>query len=546
MNSTALTIVALAGCLSPLQAQPYPPWPKVWVSPAWVEAQWGGYGKIAPGAIFQVDGYGLGPENPQVAGFPLGKNLAGTSVRVTVGETAVDALVLQAGWSGVRMILPSSTPLGDASLVVEFNGERSNTFGVQIVRQSPGIWGGVAQNFYTAKDVRTNAYDQPARPGQPVVLWGTGFGPVAGDEAAGPLPGDLHLNLEVLVGGKRARVLYAGRSGCCAGIDQIVFETPAGVEGCRVPVVVRLPDQGLETQYVRLSIAASGGRCTYRGGIPQSLLEKLDQRLKTQGHLDVGSTSLGSFSVEPTERGGSLTASFWRQSSEHVEDLIPDDASMAPGTCAGVGAPPGYSTSGGGFQILDAGPTLTLQTPQGPMSLSRTSPPQGWEAVEYYDGGSAVPERLAAGNYSLDNGGRDDNPWSAFHVSPFRVEFALPEVSFSWTNQDGLNAVRRAEGFPITWSGGDPATGYVVIYGSFFSYTEAGAGTAASFFQCFERADQGKFFVPPEILSQPNARSANALVLYVRHLLYRPLEAPGLDLLMFRYSVANGRRIRVE
>ena len=48
--------------------------------------------------------------------------------------------------------------------------------------------------------------------------------------------------VEVYVGGKRADVTYRGRSGCCAGIDQIVFTVPQGVEGCYVPVVVKTGD----------------------------------------------------------------------------------------------------------------------------------------------------------------------------------------------------------------------------------------------------------------------------------------------------------------
>jgi uncharacterized protein (TIGR03437 family) len=50
------------------------------------------------------------------------------------------------------------------------------------------------------------------------------------------------VDAEVYVGGKRAAVTYKGRSGCCAGIDQIVFTVPEGVEGCYVPVVVKTGD----------------------------------------------------------------------------------------------------------------------------------------------------------------------------------------------------------------------------------------------------------------------------------------------------------------
>src|SRR5262245_44653229 len=47
-----------------------------------------------------------------------------------------------------------------------------------------------------------------ARPKDLLVFWGTGFRSGAG--------------LEVIVGSQPARVLYAGRSGCCADLDQVV------------------------------------------------------------------------------------------------------------------------------------------------------------------------------------------------------------------------------------------------------------------------------------------------------------------------------------
>lgn len=53
----------------------------------------------------------------------------------------------------------------------------------------------------------------------------------------GAIPGNIEQqDLQALVGGRLARIVYAGRSGCCAGMDEIVFEVPAGIEGCNVPV----------------------------------------------------------------------------------------------------------------------------------------------------------------------------------------------------------------------------------------------------------------------------------------------------------------------
>ena len=76
-------------------------------------------------------------------------------------------------------------------------------------------------------------------PGQAMIIWATGLGRVAGNEAAGPLPGDITVNIKVYVGGIEATLIAKGRSGCCAGADQIAFYIPNNaVISCNTPVYV--------------------------------------------------------------------------------------------------------------------------------------------------------------------------------------------------------------------------------------------------------------------------------------------------------------------
>src|SRR5579864_7848457 len=49
---------------------------------------------VAQGALFSITGTGFGPATPTQAAYPLTTNLAGTSAKVTVGGTAVDALIV--------------------------------------------------------------------------------------------------------------------------------------------------------------------------------------------------------------------------------------------------------------------------------------------------------------------------------------------------------------------------------------------------------------------------------------------------------------------
>jgi uncharacterized protein (TIGR03437 family) len=73
--------------------------------------------------------------------------------------------------------------------------------------------------------VELNTLTNSADPKSTMILYGTGLGPVAAvDDAQIPTPGALPGTMpEVLVGGKAATVTYAGRSGCCPGLDQIIL-----------------------------------------------------------------------------------------------------------------------------------------------------------------------------------------------------------------------------------------------------------------------------------------------------------------------------------
>ncbi len=218
---------------------------------------------IARGSIFAVFGQDLGPEQLQVVSrFPLSARLAGTSVRVSVAGQSVDALILYTSASQVGAVLPSGTPVGQGTLTVSYDGQASTSVPVNIVDQAPGLFTvnqqGTGPAAVTDENYVLITRERPANPGQTVILWATGLGPVAGDEAGGPLPGPLP-GAGVTVGGQPAAVLYAGRSGCCAGLDQIHVVIPQGPQGCDVPVV--LTAGGVVSNTATVAIAPPGANC---------------------------------------------------------------------------------------------------------------------------------------------------------------------------------------------------------------------------------------------------------------------------------------------
>ena len=143
------------------------------------------------------------------------------------------------------------------------------------------------QNANSGTDQPVNTLTVGARPGQLVIIWGTGLGPVTENEATGARPGDMpSVPVEVYVGGKRADVTYRGRSGCCAGIDQIVFTVPQGVEGCYVPVVVKIGD--VVSNFTTMTVSSRAGSCTDLSGMSANQLESAQR----SGTLRTGGVSL--------------------------------------------------------------------------------------------------------------------------------------------------------------------------------------------------------------------------------------------------------------
>src|SRR5947209_18278829 len=95
---------------------------------------------IAQGSIFTIFGTGLGPDTlTSASGFPLPPSLNGTSVRITSGATTVNAVLLYVSAGQVGAILPSQTPLGNATLTVTYNGQTSAPEPIIVARRKFGI-----------------------------------------------------------------------------------------------------------------------------------------------------------------------------------------------------------------------------------------------------------------------------------------------------------------------------------------------------------------------------------------------------------------------
>ena len=92
----------------------------------------------------------------------------------------------------------------------------------------------------------------PAQPGELVILYATGLGQVTPAVATGALPAGPSKTVApvtVTIGGINVSPPdFAGLAGCCVGLNQINVRVPAGVSsGNAVPVVLTIGGQSSNT-----------------------------------------------------------------------------------------------------------------------------------------------------------------------------------------------------------------------------------------------------------------------------------------------------------
>jgi uncharacterized protein (TIGR03437 family) len=182
--------------------------------------------QIAPGELVSLLGYGIGPTTGVGASGPsLPNQLAG--VQVSFGGFAAPLLYVQSH------VINAQVPwelAGQTSTTVRISypGVASADTPVLLARSLPGIFG--VRN----SDGTLNSPSNPAKPGDFIVIYGTGGGPTSPAGVTGalwtlttPLP-TLTLKVSVTIGGENASVLYAGASPqSSSGIFQINVLLPS-------------------------------------------------------------------------------------------------------------------------------------------------------------------------------------------------------------------------------------------------------------------------------------------------------------------------------
>ena len=480
---------------------------------------------VARGSWFIVTGTGLGPASISVQNAPpYSATLSGTGITFTPagGGAPVSALMYYTMATQVAGLLPSSTPAGVYNVTVTYNQRTSAPATVNVVEHNFGFatqtsnGQGPAQATYNGYDLNrftTGSIGQwslrPAKPGDVMVLWGTGLGADPASDINGGSSGDqtASAQVSVLVSGIAVTPAYAGRSNE-PGLDQINFTVPTTVTpSCFASLQVsaggRLSNLG------SIAVAADGTACT-SPALTQAQLHTLDMGgTLTAGGLQIGKSSM-IYTSSVSENTDAAAAWFGKYSVDAVANS--NLAVVQPGACflvhragtadqLGFGLPPA--------QTLDAGAQLTLNGPNASnMALPRQSG-DTYFATLYSTGIAGVgavgtSPILTAGTYTMAGTGGAD-------VGAFSTSIALPG-DFAWTNEGSIaNPIPRNTPLAVTWTGN--AGGLVVILGAALTRT-AGTGIGSTYsalgFNCVAQASANSFTVPANILQQLPAVSGSA------------------------------------
>ena len=460
---------------------------------------------IAQGSIFTIFGTKLGPNSLILgpASLPIPLSLPeqnGITISVTSGGRTLSAFpVSNAFGNQVSAILPSTAALGAATVTLSYNGQTSAAAKLTVVKASPGIYTlnsqgngpGIAQVADTGS--RLNLLTNSVQPGQTLVLYGTGLGPISGADNARPGASQIS-NVTVNLAGTIIQPAYAGRVPDFPGEDQINFVIPANTPlSCYVPLEVT--SSGQPSNLIYISIVSSGTTCTHPLGLPAAALAKLD----SGGTVNVGVFEIvrAIASAIPIEGGGGLFSTVNADGVFQLFNRIPNafgaiNFPIASGSCAvldtldvGSGALlPDFSAIGG--KELSAGANVGVTGPNGsPQSLLAMA------AGGYLN----FLTNLGSGTWTLAGTRGPD-------IGAFSGKIDLPN-NLVWTNAGNLTTPPRGD-LTITWTGGNlNASSLVTISGSSVVINPGDPSKSrGKQFYCNAPASAGQFVVPANVLSQ--------------------------------------------
>lgn len=433
---------------------------------------------IAPGSLFIVKGTDLASATTPVlqssGGSGIPTTLNGASIAVTVNGVTTNPGLYYAISTQLAAVLPSSTPVGTGTITVTYNGVTSSTFPIQVVASALGFdtYYGSGTGLAAATDLSYNllSYTHSAKPGQQIVLWGSGLGADTADSdtTVTSSPHAINVPLTIYVGGIQASIGYQGASGY-PGLNQINVTVPSNVQaGCGVAVTAI--SGTVVSNTVTIPVDPSGGNCSdpVIDGTTQSFAGTSYKFGSIQILQAASSASVynGASAVfETLSAPAGVTQGQVKSMGNCVEaqSVVAGGVSTSPLDAGSVSVQGGYGTTS--LPVVQAG-DYSAQLPAGALPST---------------GGSFV---------FTGTGGKD--------VGAFTATLSYTSI-LNWTNASAIPSVTRSQGVTVTWTGGDP-NGYVLITGTSSTPSTATQAAIGAGFTCYAPIGAGTFTVPSYVL----------------------------------------------
>ncbi len=216
-------------------------------------------GVVARGSVTSLFGSMLASRTEIATGIPLPLTLAG--VRVTVN--GLDAPLWFVSPSQINFQIPFEAPLtGVVSVVVYRDGVASQAVEVELADYAPGVFTyerepGVFDPIVTRDDLLISPTN-PARPGDVLVVYGTGLGNLTVLPRTGEVTPDLPLASSqaapsITLGGAPVEVQFSGMTPGAIGLAQFNIKLPEALPpGENLPLVIRFGE--VASQPVMLAV----------------------------------------------------------------------------------------------------------------------------------------------------------------------------------------------------------------------------------------------------------------------------------------------------
>jgi uncharacterized protein (TIGR03437 family) len=235
-------------------------------------SSYGGFTSVSPESFVEIYGSNLaldtrGWTKADFTGNEAPTSLDGVEVSIAGQKAFVNYIVANPGQVNVE--LPSNIPTGTQQITVTNKNGTSAPFNVTVNATEPGLLAPASfkiggKQYVVAFHSDNVTYvlpagaiaglpSRPAKPGETIVMYGNGFGPVTPNIPAGELAqgnSQLVASMEILFGETAAKLAYYGLSPGLVGVYQFDVVVPAIADNDLVPLTFKLGGvAGAQTLY---------------------------------------------------------------------------------------------------------------------------------------------------------------------------------------------------------------------------------------------------------------------------------------------------------